>query len=66
MLTLEQEIPQYLRVAPGLYYAGIRDGVPQFTPELEKAIRIVPARIREVALFCRSLGYGKKASVQAA
>ena len=60
MLALEQAIPQYLRVAPGVYYAGICDGVLQFTCDRNKAPRIVPERLNSVAALCRAVGYGSK------
>ncbi len=51
--------PAILKVAPGLWYAGVCDGVLQFTIDQSEAVRITPEAFPGVVEACKKAGYGK-------
>ncbi len=52
--------PAILKVAPGLWYAGVRDGILQFTCDKEQAVTITPEAFPGVVEECKKAGYGKQ------
>ncbi len=52
--------PAILKVAPGLWYAGVCDGALQFTVNQSEATVITPEAFPGVVEACKKAGYGKQ------